>query len=443
MRLDEAYSGGVRLRPRETGLPRASAAVARRYESNCPFTTSTRQLNGQGKGGTLDKRSFRFSSAIVAGAALLLVAAVKPPDFGDPLPGLTSDEMDRFAEGQDDFEEVETVDTGLGPVFNDVSCASCHNVPAVGGGSQRLVTRFGRIGTSGDFDSLPGFGGSLIQSQGIGAAGTCMYLAEIVPPDATVVSGRRSTPLFGLGLVDAVPDADLVALAASESHDPDGIGGAVSHVTNVATGLPDVGRFGWKAQVPTLMVFAADAYVNEMGITNPLFPNENCPQGDCAALSCNPHPEMNDDGEGVRKLADYMTMLGPPPRGPISGAVTSGESTFVQIGCASCHKATLKTGPSAIKALNKVTFHPYSDFLLHDMGSLGDGISQNEATGKLMRTAPLWGLRKQATLLHDGRATTIEQAILAHDGQGKKARDRFAALKSLQKSQILAFLNSL
>jgi CxxC motif-containing protein (DUF1111 family) len=391
----------------------------------------------------MNHRLFRVGMVAIAAAALALVAASSAPDFGDPLPGLTSEEKDRFEDGKADFQEVESVETGLGPVFNDVSCATCHSVPAVGGGSARLVTRFGRTATTGDFDSMPGFGGSLIQSQGIGSAGSCTYLAEIVPADATIVTGRRSTSLFGLGLVDAVPDDVLKDLAALEKRDPDAIAGVVSTVTNVATGLPDVGKFGWKAQVPSLFVFAGDAYLNEMGITNPLFPNENCPQGDCSALSCNPQPEMNDDGEGVQALTDFMTMLGPPPRGASSGIVAAGEDTFTSIGCASCHRATLKTGTSPIQALSKVSFHPYSDFLLHDMGSLGDGITQNQATGRLMRTAPLWGLRKQTTLLHDGRVATIEQAVLAHDGQGKKSRDRFAALSSTQKSRVIAFLNSL
>ncbi len=323
---------------------------------------------------------------------------------------------------------VETVEDGLGPVFNDVSCASCHSLPAVGGGSAILETRFGKM-TNGQFDPLAQFGGSLIQSQGIGYYGNCSYLAEIVPPQATIVAGRRSTPLFGLGLVDAVPDDVFRALAALERLDPDGAGGVVSVVTNLTTGGPDVGRFGWKAQVPTLHQFAGDAYLNEMGITTPQFPDENCPQGDCGALSCNPAPGLNDGDDAVQALADFMTMLAPPPRGsgrrrrdPLGGgSLRAGRVRVVP-------HAGLRTGPNTVRALDRVTFHPYSDFLLHDMGSLGDGITQNRATGRLMRTAPLWGLRKETTLLHDGRATTIEQAILAHDGQGKKSRDRFAAL---------------
>ena len=128
------------------------------------------------------------------------------PDFGQPLAGLPADLLERFDAGKDEFQEVETVEEGLGPVFNDVSCGSCHITPAIGGGSTTLETRFGKTEADGKFDAMPEFGGSLIQVQGIGASGNCEYLAEIVPPEATITASRRTTPLFGLGLVDAVPD---------------------------------------------------------------------------------------------------------------------------------------------------------------------------------------------------------------------------------------------
>ena len=234
--------------------------------------------------------------------------------FGDPLNGLTADQLDRFNAGKDDFEEVDTVEQGLGPVFNDVSCASCHLLAATGGGGTVLETRFGRLKSDGTFDSMPEFGGSLIQTNGIGGYGDCDYLSEIVPPEATVQAKRRTTALFGLGLVDAVPDATFYALAFVEKFHPDGIAGTVSVVTNLTTGQPAVGKFGWKCQNPTLFQFSGDAYVNEMGVTSPQFPNENCPAGDCDSLACNPEPGINDDGGGVQAFADFMTFLAPPPR---------------------------------------------------------------------------------------------------------------------------------
>src|SRR5262249_20097520 len=156
-------------------------------------------------------------------------------------------------------------------------------------------TRFGRIGPDG-FDPMIGKGGSLIQSKGIGPAGSCNYVGETVPKDATITAKRRTTPLFGLGLVDAVPDSTFVALAQQQK---DTVGGMVNMVTNHSTGGLTVGKFGWKAQVPSLFQFSGDAYLNEMGITNPQFPNETCPQGNCALLETCPPPgpkPLNDDG---------------------------------------------------------------------------------------------------------------------------------------------------
>ena len=366
-----------------------------------------------------------------------------PPDFGQPLAGLNDEELDRFEAGLEEFSEVETVEEGLGPVFNGEACAACHFVPAIGGGAEFLETRFGRMGDDGFFDSMPEYGGSLIQRNGIGIAGDCDYLAELVPGEATVVAKRRATPIFGLGLVDATPDTAFWAIAAEQAHHPDGIAGIVSVVANLATGEDAVGKFGWKGQNPSLFQFSGDAYVNELGITNPDFPNENCPNGNCDSLSCNPFSEMNDDGEGVVGFTDFMTFLAPPPRGRINASVIAGELVFRGIGCAGCHRPTLRTGANPVQALHRVYYQPFSDFLLHDMGALGDGITQNEATGNLMRTAPLWGLRKITTFLHDGRATTYEQAILAHDGQGRKARDRFASLPAWKKNLLYAFLGSL
>ncbi len=388
--------------------------------------------------------SFRIAASIVA---VLCCAALTPigdmshntPDFGQPLAGLPADLIERFNDGKTEFESVETVDEGVGPVFNDVSCANCHNVAAIGGGSAILETRFGATAADGTFDPLTQFGGSLIQSQGVGVAGACEYLAEIVPPEATIVAQRRTTPLFGLGLVDAVPDATFYAIRSEELHDGDGIAGLVSVVANISTGQNAVGKFGWKAQNPSLFQFSGDAYINEMGVTNPEFPSENCPQGDCDSLSCNPMPGVNDDGTGVAEFNDFMTFLAPPPRGEITGQALAGELVFRGIGCAGCHRTVIRTGANPVAALNKVYFHPYSDFLLHDMGSLGDGITQNLATGKLMRTAPLWGLRKITTYLHDGRATTLDGAIMAHDGQGKKARDRYANLPGYKKAWLDGF----
>src|SRR5438105_135792 len=252
------------------------------------------------------------------GAVLLSAAALA--DFGDPLPGLTADEIAAFEDGKADFTEVETVADGLGPVFNEVSCVACHTGPkgAIGGTNQRLETRFGRYKFDGTFDPLTALGGSLLQDHSIGLDGkkNHEYKAEAVPGAANVLARRRTTPLFGLGLVDATPASTFLQLALAQAIAKPSIAGTASIVTDPLTQRSVLGKFGWKAQVPSLFVFAGDAYMNEMGITNPVFPSESCPQGNCSALDFNPLPTLNDEGEGVEKLADFMTFLAAPPRGP-------------------------------------------------------------------------------------------------------------------------------
>src|SRR5438094_5437745 len=389
--------------------------------------------------------------AAVLGLALILVVTTVAGSstsslFGDPLPELSDRELALFEAGIDEFQEVETVENGLGPVFNEASCASCHSDPVVGGGSNRLETRFGRLKPDGSFDPMVEFGGSLLQDHGIGRVGSYDYNAERVPVEATIIARRRTTPLFGLGLVDAVPDATFEALARMQARSTPETAGRPNTVTDLANKVA-MGKFGWKAQVPTLLQFAADAYLNEMGITSPFFPNENCPQGDCSLVvgvqACDMVDEPEDDGSGVQAFTDFMIFLAPPQRGPITPQVMGGEQVFYKIGCADCHYPTLETGPNLIAALNKVTFHPFSDFLLHDMDSLGDGIEQSQAGGREMRTAPLWGIRVRKSFLHDGRPTKMEEAVLAHDGQGKQARNKFSALNPKDMQDLMAFLNSL
>ena len=314
---------------------------------------------------------------------------------------------------------------------------------AVGGGNDRLETRYGQV-IDGVFNPLTQFDGTLVHAKGIGLFNGVDFVGEIVPPEANVVTGRRVNPLFGLGLVDAVPDEFLKTLAQFEQDFTPATAGRANVVTDVASGQPVVGRFGWKCQIGTVLTFAANAYQNEMGITTPFFPNENPPQGDSALLAANPAlTNPNDTNETPMQFADFITLLAPPPRRPISRASSLGDVLFQAIGCANCHFPAMRTGPNPIAALNEVDFFPYSDFLLHDMGSLNDGISQSGATGQEMRTAPLWGARIRTSFLHDGRAKTIEDAIFAHDGQGLAARNRFAGLNAREKANLLAFINSL
>jgi CxxC motif-containing protein (DUF1111 family) len=358
---------------------------------------------------------------------------------------LSGADLARFHDGLEEFEEVETVEDGLGPVFNEAACAICHNAP-IGGANGRSETRFGRWTRDG-FDPLASLGGSLMQDHAIGTVntehGAYTFAPEVVPRSASARALRITTPLFGLGLVDAVTDATFLALARYQARNFPATRGTPNMVSEIGTGALRVGRFGWKAQVPTLHQFAGDAYLNEMGVTSPDFPEENYPQGNHDAMAYNPAPAMNDDGEGVEAFAAFMTLLGPPPRGNRSRLTEDGSDVFRRIGCANCHTPTLVTGDHAIAALSRKSFQPYSDFLLHDMGSLGDGIAQGQASGRQMRTAPLWGLRARPTYLHDGRAKNAAEAILQHSGQGTDARYRYVKLESRDRSALHAFLNSL
>jgi CxxC motif-containing protein (DUF1111 family) len=401
--------------------------------------------------GHIDTAEENVESVDAQNASLQTQSIVTGSSVGAPLSGLTTDQVASFDEGRDDFEEVEEADEGLGPVFNDVSCASCHNLGATGGAGTIVETRFGRI-VNGVFDPLASKGGSLIQTTGIGVAGECNFQGETVPAEATIRSGRLTTPLFGLGLVDAVPDATFESLASSQRSKTPNTAGRTNKVTNVQTGALVVGKFGWKAQVPNLFQFSGDAYVNEMGITNPLFPNENCPGGNCALLACDPVPDPEDNGDGITNFKNFMTLLAPAPLQRPSNtdiataiaALTSSNSALAQVGCLDCHTPTLTTGSSPIAALNQKTFMPLSDFLLHDMGSLGDKIGgQGRATGTEMRTAPLWGARFRTRFLHDGRATSVDAAIRAHDGQAKASRDRYVNLSASQRATILTIINSI
>jgi CxxC motif-containing protein (DUF1111 family) len=392
-----------------------------------------------------------YAAVPVVAVAFALLAGSGPPRprFGAPLRGLSADERHRFFDGQEAFAEVETAEDGLGPVFTENACGACHNEPALGGGNARVEIRVGRW-DGGAFDPLVHVGGPIIQDQGVGEGigvnGPYTYSGEILPPEATTIAGRRSTPLFGLGLVEAVPDETFIAMARFQQAFLPVTAGRPHIVRNLVTGEDAVGRFGWKSQLSTLFDFAGDAYTNEMGITTPLVPDENPPQGDPASLAANPLPNgvpNEPDNEDLVLFSDFMRFLAPPPRGDEDAQTRAGSVIFSAIGCANCHVPLLRTGRSNVAALDRVTFRPFSDFLLHDMGSLGDGIVQGDAGPREMRTAPLWGVSRQSTFLHDGRATTLEEAIFAHVGQGQESRNRFIRLTPARRRQLLAFLRSL
>jgi CxxC motif-containing protein (DUF1111 family) len=396
------------------------------------------------------QRTLRKTTLVViaaTGVFILLLAQRRTysqtgENLTNPLPDSTPAEVKEFNDGLDEFAEVDTIDEGLGPVFNGKSCAECHAVPSTGGSQSNLgvgrETRISRV-FNGRFDPLDGSvsvdrGGQLLQQRAIDVQG-CKLTGEAVPPEATFVSLRITTPLFGLGLMEAIPEATIVRNQSSN-------GGRANYVLNPDTGAKELGRFGWKAQVATVHQFAGDAYLNEMGITNPSFPKENRPQGQPIPPACDTVADPDNDGSGVTAFTNFMRFLAPAPRGPITPQVQRGEQMFSQIGCASCHVPTMMTDRNSVAALSRKPVNLFSDLLLHDIGT-GDGIEQGLATGNDFRTAPLWGLSRRNPFMHDGGSKNIQDAILRHDAEAKNARNGFVGLPQSDHDALLAFLDSL
>jgi CxxC motif-containing protein (DUF1111 family) len=358
------------------------------------------------------------------------------------LPGLSTEDVALFEAGKADFLEVEGPTDGLGPAFNGRSCAECHSVPAIGGIGNQSVTRAGRM-VQGRF--VEPDGGSLIHKFSL-PDHKCQPL---VPANATVVATRIPLAIFGDGLIEAIPDQTIQALADNAERNPDGIRGRVALVRDPASGLQRVGRFGWKAQQATLLGFAGDAYLFEMGITSELFPSEAA-SGIAANVlaACDSVADPEDKADpvtgrrGIDNFTNFMRLLAPPARMPGNDAAARGEELFQLIGCAACHRPVLRTGPSATPALDRRPVALYSDLLLHDIGT-GDGIAQGAAGPNEMRTPPLWGLRLRKQLMHDGSALSVEQAIGQHGGAAARVRERFRSLAARDQQGLLEFLGTL
>ncbi|MBM3820230.1 MAG: hypothetical protein FJW14_14605 [Acidimicrobiia bacterium] len=364
---------------------------------------------------------------------------------GAPLGGITPLEFAEFRLGLDDFTEVETAEEGLGPAFNGTSCAVCHNVPTIGGGGVILEVRAGYRDSGGRTRGLNEAGDTLIHMLSI-PSHSCQPL---IPDDVTVIARRAPIPLFGAGLVEAIPDETLLALADPDDRDRDGVSGRAAIVVDVATGARRVGRFGWKAQHATLLAFGADAYRNEMGITNDLFPSELAfGISDAQMRHCDPIPDPEDRPDpatrrrGIDNFESFMKFLAPAARARVDADALAGERTFAAVGCAACHVPSLMTGSSRHPLFDRRPVPLFSDLLLHDIGT-GDGIEQAAAAASEIRTPALWGLRFRRPLLHDGSAATIADAILRHRGEAETARRGFERLSPEDREALLAFLRSL
>ncbi len=348
------------------------------------------------------------------------------------------------------FETQEEIADGLGPVYNAQSCVACHQNPVSGGGSQVTELRAGHYDGAYFYDHP---GGSLINDRAINP-----LIQERVLPGYEVRTLRLSPSTLGLGYVEAINDGTLLEIARNQPILSAGriAGDAIRVQIGEAQNAQRIGRFGWKCQHGSLVSFAADAYLNEMGITSPLQPNENTSNGASVAdYDVVADPE-DQDGD-VEKFAEFMRATKAPARDTqLAGTPDAlvGAQLFQQTGCNICHVSTIVTARTGSvinggkyripSALGDKIIHPYSDFLLHDVGT-GDGIVQNggQSTRNKVRTAPLWGLRIRTRLMHDGVQVTFSDAILRHAGEATFVIDNYRALTSTQKKQLLAFLGSL
>ena len=427
-----------------------------------------------------------------------------PPAAGNFFPTLNAKEQAFFSQAQLRFQEVDSVSgaiagetgTGLGPTFNGNSCAQCHSQPTIGGSSPGLNSPQHPIANpqvalatlDGATNTVPSFINAsgpvrearfIVYSNGTldGGVHDLYTIAgrsdalgcNLAQPDfvsaitANNIIFRIPTPLFGLGLVEATPDSVLQAnLAATQSaRNALNIGGAFNSSGNDGT----ITRFGWKAQNKSLLMFVGEAYNVEQGVSNELFPNERSAVASCvyngspedSSNLLNPNSsspnfgtaagtisEMSSD---VVNFAAFSRLSAPPTPAPATTAIRNGASLFNSLGCALCHSPSLTTGPSIFTGMSNVTYHPYSDFALHHMGSgLSDGIHQGAAGPDQFRTAPLWGLGQRLFFLHDGRTANLIQAIHAHAGSGSEANTvikRFNSLNAPQVQELLDFLRSL
>jgi CxxC motif-containing protein (DUF1111 family) len=391
-------------------------------------------------------------------------ATEAPAGFDNRTNGFTT--QAQFDADRATFEERDEIADGLGPVYNAQSCAECHQNPVTGAGSQIAELRAGHLDGAGNFIDAPG--GSLINDRAINAT-----IQERVPGTETVRTLRMSTNVLGNGFVEAINSNTLVALANAQPGQSGGLiqGQVIQVAVLEAPGNIRVGRFGWKNQNSSLVSFSADAYLNEMGITNRLIRTENTSLGRSVAafdtVSDNqpcgddqPHAGQNcgeDPEEDIEAFARFMRATKVPPRDTALAATadaSAGSNLFDAIGCNVCHTRSITTSSTGTAinggaftvpaALGNKIIHPFSDFLLHDIGT-GDGIVQNggQGTADKLRTQPLWGVRTHDRHMHDGLSLTFTDAILRHAGEARGVTNNFRGLSSTQQNQIITFLKSL
>lgn len=393
-------------------------------------------------------RAFRVEG--LAGVALCAAVACTVGDdvtvhrpAGTPLPGLDDAQFAAFNAGLALFNKVYLPEEGLGPLFNENQCSACHTDPAPGGTTGfEFVTRATRF-ADGVCDPLSDEGGENIRTQATPLLRAQGIERESIPPSATGV-GRFTTPfLFGLGLVEGIPEDAILAREDPEDADGDGISGRAGRT-------PDgrLARFGRKAEQPTLREFVDTALRFEMGITTPLKTEEETVNGAPMPPGTDPAPDPEAGEDVLEALTTFVRFLAPvspvPGQSPAQqDTLDAGRQLFDEIGCPACHTPSMRTGPSDVPALDRKTVALYSDLLLHDMGPGLADVCGPTATPAELRTEMLMGLQHRTIFLHDGRALDLREAVLEHGGEAQTARDAFAALSWLRQEYVVRFLQSL
>jgi CxxC motif-containing protein (DUF1111 family) len=375
--------------------------------------------------------------------------------------GIVEPAGDTYALDQQIYEQNHSVQTGLGPVYNATACVSCHQNPNSGGASQFTELRVGHLDANGNFmnPTIPINDGqntitgrSIVNDRAIGP-----QAQEHIPATENIRALRAALNTLGDGFVEAIDDKTLIAIAAGQPELSEGRirGEVVQAPIFEAPGQTRVGRFGWKDQHSSLLSFIADAYVNEMGITNRLRPTDAT-----TVLKTTTDPEDQPDDLGLADIDHFALFIRGtqvPPRDTVLAAMPSailGHALFVRVGCGVCHVQTITTAPAGTvidggmftvpDALGDKIIHPYGDFLLHDIGT-GDGIVQvgPQDTANKLRTAPLWGLRMKPRFMHDLKSLSLEDAISRHEGEAREPARRFRELSPQERAALINFLKTL
>lgn len=362
---------------------------------------------------------------------------------GEPLAALGEGQRARFLLGRALFERLLSQDEGLGPLHNAERCSDCHDRPAIGGGSGSFPVRKATRFADGTCDLLRDVGGDNLQTRVTPAAGAHGVRPEEVPPEATGTASLVAPPLFGLGLVEAIPDSALERLEDPGDRDGDGISGRLPRLEDGR-----VARFGRKGEAADVAGFIETALLFELGLTTPDRPVEETRHGVPLPSGADPAPDPEIDSGGLALLTDYVRYLAPPapevlPPGPAADTVSRGERLFEEVGCAACHVPELRTGDDAEVPLRDRRVRLYSDLLVHDLGDADGGICGEDVAPGEHRTAPLWGLRHREGHMHDAGAPGVVAAVARHGGEGRGARAAFGALDDEERIALLRFLSTL